>query len=319
MSRTDDTTSGQVPLSNAEVGDRLNELAELLEAQNSNPFRVRAYRVAADTLRALQEPVPQIVERDGTAGLMSLPGIGESLARSIERLALSGELGLLNRLRGHKPASERVFTSLSGIGPKLAARIHDELGIETLADLEAAAYDGRLARVPGLGQKKIRGVRESLAGRFRRRPRVPAAQVTSVPKDNPPVAELLSVDDEYRRKAGADRLPRIAPLRLNPTGEAWLPVLHTHRGDRHYTALYSNTARAHELGMTHDWVVIYRDDHEGEGQWTVITSRLGRLQGHRIVRGREQECVEHYARTELFIESMDDGLGRTSVSDAPPV
>jgi hypothetical protein len=53
--------------------------------------------------------------------------------------------------------------------------------------------------------------------------------------------------------------------------------------------------------MTHDWVVIYRDDHNGDGQWTIITSLLGRLKGHRIVRGREQECVEHYAKSELFV------------------
>jgi DNA polymerase/3'-5' exonuclease PolX len=197
MSGSDDTNAGQLPLSNAEVGDRLNELAELLEAQNSNPFRVRAYRVAAENVRALREPVHQIAIRDGAAGLMRLPGIGESLARSIERLALSGKLALLDRLRGHGSPPERVFTTLSGIGPKLAARIHDELGIETLADLEAAAIDGRLARVPGMGQKKIRGVRESLAGRFRRRPRI-AATATSVPKDCP-CCILIGESDITRR------------------------------------------------------------------------------------------------------------------------
>jgi putative hydrolase len=70
-------------------------------------------------------------------------------------------------------------------------------------------------------------------------------------------------------------------------------VLHTERGTRHYTALFSNTARAHELGTTHDWVVIFRDDRDGHGQWTVITTRFGPLQGQRVVRGREPECVEN--------------------------
>ena len=56
---------------------------------------------------------------------------------------------------------------------------------------------------------------------------------------------------------GFDKLATIAPRRFNPTGESWLPVLHTSRGDWHVTALYSNTARAHELGRTRDWVVLY--------------------------------------------------------------
>lgn len=104
------------------------------------------------------------------------------------------------------------------------------------------------------------------------------------------MSELLDVDREYRSKARRRKLPRIAPRRFNPTLEAWLPVLHTQRGERHYTALFSNTARAHELGMTHDWVVVYRDDHGGDGQWTVVTARFGSLRGKRIVRGREDEC-----------------------------
>jgi putative hydrolase len=105
---------------------------------------------------------------------------------------------------------------------------------------------------------------------------------------------LLDVDREYRAKAAADRLPRIAPKRFNPQGEAWLPVLHTQRGKHDYTALFSNTARAHELGTTHDWVVIYRDDADGAGQWTVVTAWFGALQGQRVVRGREAECEAHY-------------------------
>ncbi|MHC5005144.1 MAG: helix-hairpin-helix domain-containing protein, partial [Planctomycetota bacterium] len=166
-----------------------------------------------------------------------------------------------------------------------------------LADLEVAAHDGRLARVPGMGPRRIPAVRESLAGRFRRGPAVPESRRRQPDDGEIPVDELLDIDREYRRKADRDRLPRIAPRRFNPTGAAWLPVLHTHRGPRHFTALFSNTARAHELGMTHDWVVIYRDDHEGEGQWTVVTARLGPLRGRRVVRGRETECRAHYERS----------------------
>jgi putative hydrolase len=58
--------------------------------------------------------------------------------------------------------------------------------------------------------------------------------------------------------------------------------------------LFSNTARAHELGTTDDWVVIYRDDDDNDGRWTVITAQYGPLRGHRIIRGRESQCEAHY-------------------------
>ena len=103
-----------------------------------------------------------------------------------------------------------------------------------------------------------------------------------------------AVDREYRESAAAERLPLIAPRRFNPEGRRWLPILHTTRNSRHYTALFSNTARAHELGRTNDWVVIYCDRGGSDGQWTVVTSRTGVLRGRRVVRGRERECERYY-------------------------
>jgi putative hydrolase len=110
------------------------------------------------------------------------------------------------------------------------------------------------------------------------------------------VEELLSVDREYRTKASRGELKLIAPRRFNPAGEAWLPVLHTTRGDHEYTVLFSNTARAHQFRRTRDWVVLYVDGALHERQFTVITAMRGALQGKRIVRGRELECAQHYAR-----------------------
>jgi hypothetical protein len=106
----------------------------------------------------------------------------------------------------------------------------------------------------------------------------------------PPVDELLDVDREYRQKAAAGALPLIAPQRFNPSGDAWLPVLHTRRGPRRYTVLFSNTPNAHRWGRTHDWVVVYDREEAGEQQYTVITAWHGPLRGHRVVAGREREC-----------------------------
>src|SRR5262249_23816316 len=112
----------------------------------------------------------------------------------------------------------------------------------------------------------------------------------------PSVAVLLSIDVEYRRKAVSGRLLQVAPTRMNPTGAAWLPILHTTRAGRRYTALYSNTPLAHELGTTHDWVVIYREGAGDHDQWTIVTATHGPDQGRRMIRGREGECSAHHAR-----------------------
>ena len=284
------TEAGAIPLDNEALARRLEQVADVLDAQDANPFRVQAWRNAAGTVRGQSRPVRQLLEDGGTPALLELPNVGASIARAIEALLLTGRLALLERLEGDAGPPD-PFTTVPGIGPELARRIHEELGIETLLELEAAAWDGRLGRVRGLGRGRVRGVRESLAGRSRR---PMARRSASTATDEPPVAELLDVDEEYRAKAARDELLRIAPKRLNPAGRAWLPILHARRGPRHYTALFSNTARAHELGATHDWVVIYRDDPGGDGQWTVVTARFGALNGRRIVRGREGECREHF-------------------------
>jgi len=291
-----DSARGGRPLDNAQIAACLGEIADALQVRGENPFRIGAYRKAAGTVKALERPVHEVLQREGVAGLVRLPGIGRSLARTIDQLVRTGRSAVLARLRGQS-APERIFATVPDIGPHLARQIHDRLGITTLADLAAAAADGRLADVPGMGPKRIRAVRESLAGRFRRVwPAAPRARGKRERVAQPPVAELLDVDRQYRLLAELGRLPRVAPRRFNPTGEAWLPVLRTRRGGCRYTAFYSNTARAHELGTLRDWVVISRQDENGRAQWTVITGGYGKLRKRRIVRGREAECAEYYAR-----------------------
>ena len=130
-------------------------------------------------------------------------------------------------------------------------------------------------------------------------------QETSERHDPPPVELLLDVDARYRRLAAENRLRKIAPRRFNPEGRAWLPILHLDAEGWSFTAMFSNTARAHDLGKTHDWVVIYfeRDGHEG--QCTVVTEYQGPRSGCRAVRGREAECRRAVRCGAL--ESVDSG------------
>ena len=275
------------PLSNEEISARLDEVARLLEDQRANQYRVQAWRGGAETIRHLDISATDLVRDEGLAGLDRLPGIGPALARAIRELVETGRLSTLERLTGESDPIA-LLASMPGIGHTFAVRIHDELGIDSLEDLEVAAYDGRLDSIPGFGAKRLAAVRDSLATRLRAR-RQPGAT-----KALPTIAEILDVDREYRRRATAGELPLIAPRRFNPTGERWLPVLHTTRGDRQYTALFSNTAAAHRFGKTHDWVVLYLDGGEGERQCTVVTAFKGPLAHRRVVRGRESECVAHY-------------------------
>lgn len=293
---------------NDAIANVFSETAELLEKQGANRFRVDAYRRAAKTIHNLPRSVAHIWCAEGTSGLTRLPTIGRSLAHSIEQLICTGRLPLLERLRGEDVA-ERSFATVPDIGPTLARRIHEQLGLETLAELQAAANDGRLAKVSGMGRKRIRAVRESLAGRFQRPSQVDPRpqQLSSVAA---PVAELIDVDTEYRRLAKQGKLPRIAPRRFNPTAEAWLPILHTEREGRHYSALYSNSQKAHEFGTTRDWVIVQRDDDGAHGQWTVITANYGKLRGQRIVRGREQECSEYYQSRSALPDHQDSAEKR---------
>ncbi|MHC4877183.1 MAG: helix-hairpin-helix domain-containing protein [Planctomycetota bacterium] len=278
---------------NRQIADRFDEMAALLEARHANDFRIRAYRRGARVLRELMTSVAAIFTDSGRRGLEEIPGIGRSLALAIDRYLHTGRIPQLNQLRD-ADTSESRFRSVAGVGPKLAARIHKQLHVDTLGELQAAAMDGSLEDVPGIGKRRAQAVRDSIEARARSFAAPQRAPRDEEHHDEPPVGELLSIDAEYREKAAGDSLLRIAPKRFNPTDEAWLPILHARREGRHYDVMFSNTAHAHELGMTHDWVIIRRTDRNHRGQWTVITSLLGNLKGRRIVRGRESECLTFY-------------------------
>jgi DNA polymerase (family X) len=295
-----------MPAINESIASRLDEVGSLLAQQGANRFRVQAYQHAAGALRRLERPVSETFAKEGVEGLEEIPGVGISIARSIRDILRHGRLAMLERMRGESDPIA-LLTSVPGVGKTLSWKLYSELGIATLEELELAAHDGRLKRSLGLGAKRLAGIRDSLAHRLGR---VRRASGPASREEEVDVAELLDVDTEYLRAASAGLLKKIAPRRFNPMGEAWLPVLHTTRGSRHYTGLFSNTARAHQLHKDHDWVVLYWDGDQRERQCTVVTAQFGRLKGLRVVRGRETECEEYY-RTK-FSETVQLRLFRTA-------
>ncbi len=276
---------------NQAIAERLREMAELLDAQGANPFRVSAYGKAGNAIAGLRRDVRDLFEKQGSAGLEAIPGVGKGIASAIVELLTTGRWIQLQRLRGTVDPCA-LFQTIPGVGKDLAERIHDVLAVDTLEALEAAAHEGRLESVTGIGARRAAAISASLTSmldRVRRRPRL-----TRPGQREPSVQLLLKIDRMYRDRATAGKLPTIAPKRFNPDGKSWLPILHADRESWHFTALFSNTQRAHELGMTHDWVVIYFYDgeHHIEGQRTVVTETRGPMVGKRTVRGRERECRE---------------------------
>ena len=239
---------------NHRIADHLAEAADHLELQHANAFRVAAYRRAANTLRSLKQDLPSLLEQGGVAGLVDLPGIGDSLAGAIAEMIRTGRWMQLERLRGTIDP-EQLFQSIPGIGPRLAEQIHQRLDVESLEELEAASCDGRLEQLPGIGARRAAMLRAALTKRLSRTRRWSPGPENAT---QPDVVMLLDVDREYRDKAERGSLQKIAPRRFNPSGEAWLPILHTERGAWHFTALFSNTARAHDpgCGKTRFWLQV---------------------------------------------------------------
>jgi hypothetical protein len=237
--------------SNEMMADKLYEMADLLEVQHEDGYRIAAYRRAARMLLELNRPIETIVLGEGLQGVMKLPGIGHGIGTAIMEMVTTGSWNQLDRLQGTLEP-ERLFQTVPVIGPELATRLHNELNADTLEQLEQAAHDGRLESVSGVGPRRALAIKSVLSERLGHRHfRSPARA------NGPPIEVLLDVDREYREKASGGVLRKITPKRFNPSGEAWLPVLHTRRGDWYFTVLFSNTQRAHELKRTSDWVVVY--------------------------------------------------------------
>ncbi len=147
-------------MTNAEVAACFEELADLLELEGANPFRVRAYRNAARTVAGLAESVETLV--DEGADLTELPGIGKDLAEKIACIVHTGTLPQLEELRAKYPTGVLDMLKIPGLGPKKVAVLFRELGIQTLEELRAAAEAGRIAGLRGFGKKTEQSILEGI-------------------------------------------------------------------------------------------------------------------------------------------------------------
>ena len=150
-----------MPVHNADIAGIFGEIADLLEIDGANPFRVRAYRNAARTLGELGRDVRGMLEQG--ADLTELPGIGDDLAGKIREIVDTGRCAMLDKLHRRIPHDVAELLKLPGLGPKRVKALYQDLDISTVAQLQRAARDGRLRELPGFGPKTEQRLVEALA------------------------------------------------------------------------------------------------------------------------------------------------------------
>src|SRR5437870_9606831 len=148
-------------MQNPDIARLFDEVADLLEIQDANPFRVRAYRNAARTIRDFPEPIAELV-RAGTRDLTDIPGIGEDLAEKITQIVTTGELPLRKQLAAKLPAGLLDLLHIPGLGPKRVKLLHKKLKVKSAADLASALDAGRVRKLKGFGEKMEEKIRAGL-------------------------------------------------------------------------------------------------------------------------------------------------------------
>lgn len=149
-----------MPVHNKDVSDILNELADLLDIEGANEFRVRSYREAAQTIEDLSENVRDKVEEG--EDLTEIPGIGESMSDKMEEIVETGSLEQLEEMEQKVPEELSTLLNLEGLGPERVKDLHQELGIDSREDLEEAVENKEIRELEGFGKKTEANIREEL-------------------------------------------------------------------------------------------------------------------------------------------------------------
>src|SRR2546427_4584757 len=149
-------------MQNPDIARLFDEVADLLEIQGANPFRVRAYRNAARIVRDYPEPLAEVV-RSGTHDLTEISGIGDDLAEKITAIVTTGELPLRKELAAQLPPGLLDLLRIPGLGPKRVKELHDKLHVTSAADLAEAVEAGKVEELKGFGPKMVEKIQAGLA------------------------------------------------------------------------------------------------------------------------------------------------------------
>lgn len=237
-----------MPIHNADVAAIFEEIADRLEIQNANTFRIRAYRRAARNLGELPQDL-RIMINSGS-DLTKIPGIGDDLARKIAEIINTGDCSLLNRLRKELPAGITDLLSIPGLGPKRVKALYQNLDVQTIEQLYRAASDGRIRTLAGFGTKTEQNILkaiESHASKVHRFKLAIAAQyadsIVGYIKSHPSVKNV-TVAGSFRRMRET-----VGDLDILATAYDAAPVM------QHLTS-YEDVSRVLSLGKTRASIVL---------------------------------------------------------------
>lgn len=150
-------------VTNKDIAASLTQLADLLEIEGENPFRIHAYRHAAQMLKNMDRQVADMIADNQS--LTALPGIGKALDAKIREIVATGHLAALEREEKHIPPTLRDLLAIPGLGPRRVHMLYERLNIHTIEELAGALDAGRLRTLPGFGDKRVAAISEYLRNR----------------------------------------------------------------------------------------------------------------------------------------------------------
>lgn len=237
-------------MENLDIAHTLTLLADLLEIQGANPFRIRAYRNAVNTVNGLSKPLHAMV----AAGedLTALPGIGKNVAAHIVELLETGTIGRLEEVEAEIPRSLAELMALDGVGPKKAKRLFDELDVRTVDDLESALEEERVEGLEGFGARSAEKIRLAIAEHLMHTGRFRIDEVEKL------IAGLL---EHVALAPGADRIEVAGSLRRRRETVGDVDILVQCEGDgtpvvEHFVA-FEGAERAEAAGPTKGSIVLH--------------------------------------------------------------
>jgi DNA polymerase (family 10) len=151
-------------MNNQAIAKRFHQLAALMEIRGDDPFRLRSYRNAAEAIEVWPTPLQEIVDKEGIAGLQTIPGVGKAIAGKVVDLLEHGSFDAWDRLVAETPETVLELLELPGIGPKTAALLHQRFHVSSLKQLKEFVAGGGLDKVEGIGSKTAERIREKLKG-----------------------------------------------------------------------------------------------------------------------------------------------------------
>jgi DNA polymerase (family 10) len=163
MKRTGYKAAGKPAVDNRDVARVLHRIADLLEFQDANPFKLRSYRLAAETVEELRDSLAEMAARGGAKELQKIPGVGKSISAQILEIITTGTSSAFEALKAATPETVLDLRRVRGIGLKTAQMLYRDFGIKNLEDLQAFVEGGGLHVIPGLGAKKIHRIQAALA------------------------------------------------------------------------------------------------------------------------------------------------------------